>query len=85
MKYRHTQTHTHTHTQGGDFSERILEMANLRWLRLNSTELTGLPENTDRFTKLVREGGTKEEREREREAGERVEGRGKEGECAVRD
>ena len=45
---------THKCTQDGRFVEKVLEMSNLRWLRLNRTDLTALPEDVEKFSKLVR-------------------------------
>ena len=52
--YTSTLTHIHLHTQDGHFSEKVAEMSNLRWLRLNRSQLSLLPEEIDKFNKLVR-------------------------------
>ena len=52
--YTSTLTHIHLYTQDGHFSEKVAEMSNLRWLRLNRSQLSLLPEEIDKFNKLVR-------------------------------
>ena len=35
------------------FNDKVSEMSNLRWLRLKRTQMKSLPEEIDRFSKLV--------------------------------
>ena len=35
------------------FNDKVAEMSNLRWLRLKKTQMKSLPEEIDRFSKLV--------------------------------
>ena len=35
------------------FNDKVTEMSNLRWLRLKRTQMKSLPEEIDRFSKLV--------------------------------
>ena len=40
-------------SQSDQFVETVSEMSNLRWLRLNRSQLCSLPDEIDRFQKLV--------------------------------
>jgi len=41
-----------TQFKDGHFCDKVTEMSNLRWLRLNRTQLSLLPEEMDKFSKL---------------------------------